>query len=736
MKKKLLIGALLLEAAAFQAMTTDASAQSASPQAEAAGAQAGSQVGSQVGGQTKGQSRGRAVKPVKLESIKVFAETDPYFERQNTTALKGDVDEHLIPFTTNVLNEQVIEDLKADRLEKAFGYIPGFARSGTTANSFNIRGHAADLQNLQVDGLPGLTSRFGSLTTANIERVEVLKGPASVLYGWMYPGGLVNMITKKPEDKDVRELNLSGQVFPDYGDAGYSASIDINGRANETGTLLFRMIAGYENEDSFRDHVSGDRMIYAFPSLAWVPDATRRLDVQLEYTKEDRAADQGLFVLNRDIKQRADITTYYQEPGDTDNDEGYALGVTYEHLFDNGPTLNLKWRSVWHEDERDLYENNSVRGDDTLRRRNRHQYNERQYHFGDANLDIDLDVVTEQTLTVGVNGGYEYRQYDRLAFDTTGANVSLLNPSYTGNILTDDPGSFRKWDLYNIGIYGQDQIFVTDRLSLIVGGRYDMQAGDYDLSYRDNATTADESVFIQTTAYNGGLTYQVTEQASVYGSVSRSFNPQSIPTFDANNEQLDPEKGIQYEIGAKLSLLNDKLNMNFSIYDLTKENISETVNGESQLIGTIESIGTEAVVQYQPSPNWQFQAAYSYVNAEVTETTNDDAIGNVPGFVPKHSASLLARYNHPEEVLGGLVGMGLGWRFESERYTDEEASKRVRMPSYNVVDMNFYYELEELKLSFNVENVLGETYFIGGTNDTAIYVGDPRKFIFRAKYVF
>lgn len=678
----------------------------------------------------------QSTEPDTLGAIKVFADLDPYFEQKNSTALKGAVDEDRIPFTTNVLNSQVIEDLKADRLEKAFDYIPGFTRSGPIANSFTIRGQSADLQNLQVDGLPGLTTRFGSPTTANIERVEVLKGPASVLYGWMDPGGMVNMITKKPEDEEIREITASGQIFPEYGETGYAASFDINGRADDTGTFLYRLVAGYENEDSFRDHVDDDRAAYIFPSFAWVPDENRRLDIQFEYTKDDRKADDGLFVLNQDINQRADITTYYQEPGDTDTDEGYALGLAYQHGFTKGVDLNLKWRSVWHTDERDLYESNAVQSDGTLRRRNRHQYNEREYHFADANVNVGLNALVKQQLIVGVNGGYEYRQYDRIAFDTTGANVDLIDPVYTGQVLEDDPGSFRTWDLYNVGVYAQDQIAVTDKLSFVLGGRYDTQKGDYSLRYEDRSTTANESATVHNTSFNAGATYEVTPMASVYASVSQSFNPQAIPTYDANNQQLDPEQGMQYEVGVKLHLLDDKLNANLAVYDMTKENISETVDGARALVGTVESQGAEISLQYQPSLNWQIQAAYSYTEAEVTETTNDDARGNVPGFVPRHTASLLARYNHPEEVLGGMVGMGLGWRYQSSRYTDEETSKRVSLPSYHVTDLNFYYELENLKLSLIIDNLLDELYFTGATDDTSMYVGDPRTVTLKAKYIF
>lgn len=663
---------------------------------------------------------------VKLDPMVVYGKLTPYFQKTNTSALKGKFSDKKIPFTTNVFGSQVIEDLKADRLEKAFEYIPGFSRSGPIADAFTIRGHSAGLQNLQVNGLPGLTSRFGSPATANIEKVEVIKGPASVLYGSMDPGGLVNVVTKKPENDEFYKATLSGQVFTGYGDAGYSPSIDFNGRLNDSGSGLYRLIAGYENKDSFRDFVKDEEAFYLFPSVSWVPSQEQRLDLQLEYTKEKRAGDNGLFVLNQDINQRADITTYYQEPGDIDTDEGLAVNVSYKDKLNDTLGLNVNWRSVWHEDERDLYESKSVQSDGTLLRRNRHQINKRQYHFGDVSLNIDTDFILKQKWVVGLSGGYEHINYDRLAFDKKGASVRLINPIHTGHILDDDPGSFRTYDFYNLGGYAQGQVFVNDKLNLLLGGRYDTQSGDYNLRYIDKEKSDTQSVDVSALSFNTGVAYEFSKNLSVYASYSESFNPQNVPTFDANNRQLDPERGIQYEVGAKLSLLDNKLNANLALFDLTKENVSEKVDGHRQLIGAVKSQGFETQVQYQPSPNWQFQVGYGYTDAEHSETRIENAIGNVPAFSPRHTASFLSRYNYPEEFLGGLAGVGLGTRYVSSRFTDEESTKRVKLPSYVVADLNFYYELEGMKLSLNVNNIFDEMYFNGGTDDIRVYAGDPR----------
>lgn len=673
-----------------------------------------------------------------LDELVVVGEQTSYFEKARGTALKLDVDDSLVPYSTNVINETMLEDLKARTLEDAYPYIPGFTRSGNNANSFTIRGHSADLQNIQVDGLPGLTSRFGSPVTANIERVEVLKGPASLLYGWMDPGGLVNIITKKPEFEKSHTLDMATQYFTGQGEFGFGSNIDLTGPLNDDRTILYRLIAGGEQEDSFRNFVD-ERSAYVFPSISWVPDEETRLDLQFEYLREDRSADSGLFVLNRDINTVAPIETYYQEPGDTDDDEGYAFNLNFDRDISDALELNVKWRSVWHEDERDLYENNAVRPDNTLRRRNRHQYNEREYHFADINLEYSTETRgVENRLLAGINGGYEYRQFDRLAFDTRGANVNLLNPVYTGPVLADDPGNFRNWDLYNYGAYISDHITFNKRYSFVFGVRHDRQKGDYHESFRDNATVVDADASVNSTIFNTGLVYAPTETLSVYGGYSQSFSPQAIPSFDTNGLELAPEEGEQYEVGVKLALLEETLNLNFAYFDITKSNVKETnpATGDPELVGDIASNGIEFVMQYLPTPTVQMQLGYTYMNAEVEESFNANAIGNEPAFAPEHNLSFWLRYNHPREVLGGLVGASLGYKYESMRFTDEESNRRVELPGYNVIDLGLYYELEDVKFALNFANALDDEYFVGGSNDVRLYPGEPRKVTLSASYEF
>ncbi|PWQ95177.1 TonB-dependent siderophore receptor [Leucothrix arctica] len=664
---------------------------------------------------------------VELDTVFVNGKQDSYFEKSRETALKTETSDLDTPFSTSVINDTLLKDLKANTLEDSYDYITGFNRSGTNANAFTIRGMSADLTNIQTDGLPGLTSRFGSPVTANIERVEVLKGPSSVLYGAMDPGGLVNIVTKKPEAEAKRTIDVGYQYFTEQSKGGYEASLDLTGPLNNSGTVLYRFIAGGESKDSFRNHVDSDN-IYLYPSLTYKPNDNTQLDVQAEYLKEDRKADNGLFVLNNDINTIAPIETYYQEPGDSDKDEGTAISASLKHKFNDQLTANVKLRSVKHTDERDLYESNAVSDDDgTLRRRNRHQYNERDAHTLDANLNYKIDGAVEQNILVGLTVGKEYRQFDRLAFDERGAFININNPVYTGDILADDPGSFRHWNLYSKALYLSDQIYVNEALSLTAGIRHDIQKGDYHLSFLDSDTVQDEEADSSNTSFNAGAVYRVNDSLSVYGSYAESFNPQSIPTFDASGDQLAPEEGEQFEVGVKFSSANERLNLNLALFDITKANVAEEsdVTGFDELIGTIESRGLEANLQYQITDNLQLQTGYTYTDAEVTDTFNDDALGNVPGAVAKHAAFAWGRYNYPKSVLGGNVGASAGVTYKGERYTDEETSKRVLLPDYTVIDVGLHYERKNAKYALNIGNITDETYYIGGTNDSRIYAGDP-----------
>ncbi|WP_221793448.1 TonB-dependent siderophore receptor [Oceanobacter mangrovi] len=669
------------------------------------------------------------------DTLVVVGKQQSWFEQQAATAMKMDSDLLQTPFSQNTINAAMLEDLKASTLETAYGYLAGVSRSGEGANSFTIRGMAADLQNIQVDGLPGLVSRFGAPVTANIERVEVLKGPASVLYGLMEPGGLVNIVTRKPEADSHGSVDLSYQNYVNQQKGGYQGSVDYTGALDDDAEYLYRIIGGGERSNSFRDCVDTETE-YLYPSFSrlW---ANSRLDVQLEYTHEKRGADQGLAVLNHDIDTAASIETYYQEPGDYELDEGYGLAVAYQQTLSDALSFNVKWRSILHEDENRRYENTTVNQDEgTLTRRNRHQLNKRAYHFLDANLSWNLDGAIPQQLLLGFNGGYEYRQYDRLDWDSRGAEIDIADPEYTGRILAYNPGSMRRWKLYNVGVYGFDKLSLGERWTLVVGARYDQQQGDYRSFYLDKDDTEHEASRTSSTNYSSGLVYQASDEWSLYSSYAESFDPQTVGTYDANGDQLEPEQAEQYELGSKYASPDGRLNVQLAWFDITKHNVVEDNDGVNELVGRVHSRGVEFNGQYQVTDQWQLQTAWAWINARVTETLNADASYSSPAFAPVHTASLWSRYNYPAMVWGGFVGGSVGLQHQSQRYTDESRSDRVRLPGYTIMQLGMYYERMYSKYALNVANLTNEVYYTGGRSDTKIWPGEPTKVTLTAQFDF
>ena len=669
-----------------------------------------------------------------VDTLVVTAKQQSWFEQSSSTALKMEAAQLETPFSQNTINDAMLEDLKASTLEAAYGYLAGVSRSGEAANSFTIRGMSADLQNVQVDGLPGLVSRFGAPVTANLERVDVLKGPASVLYGLMEPGGMVNMVTKKPEAEFHRQADVSYQNYVNQNKGGYNGSFDVTGAMDDDSEYLYRLIGGAEHSNSFRDYVdTNTRYLYPSFSRVW---ADSRLDVQLEYTYEKRGADQGLALADgTDLDSVESIETYYQEPGDFERDEGYALGVSYVQQLNRDATLNVKWRSVLHEDENQRYENNRVNSDGTLRRRDRHQLNRRAYHFLDTSVAWSFDGAVRHDLLVGINGGYEYRQYDRLDWRTSSTPISIADPVYyqEDESIADVPGSMRRWKLYNAGVYAFDRVYLSDAWTLVAGARYDQQQGDYRRIDNDSGDATRTS----STNYNAGVVYQPTLTTSVYASYAESFDPQTVGTLDADGEQLDPEQAEQYEVGAKYASEDQRLNLQLAYFDINKHNIvEENEAGDNELLGSVHSRGAEFNGQYQLSDVWQLQANYAWVNARITDTTDADSRYNAPAFAPVHSGSVWTRYNYPQMVAGGFVGGSFGAKYQSERYTGTASGSRVRLPGYTVMDMALYYERMSSKYSLTVANLTNEVYYSGGRNALKLWPGAPTKVTLSAQFDF
>lgn len=662
-----------------------------------------------------------------LDSVTVVGTQDSYYNEYNSTSMKGEFKDIETPYSTTVTNKTLIKDIQALRLEDTYDYTTGVTSTNPRANGIIVRGFELDLQNIQINGMPGLISRFSSPTTANIEKVEILKGPASVLYGNMDSGAYINIQSKKPQAEDKITFSTSYSTYASNissagDDNSFTASVDATGTIQEG--LYYRFIIVKEDIESFRDNVSNDNF-YVYPSLLWEVSDETSLLVALEYGKEEASADEGLAVLDNDISTIADIDTVYQEDGDFDNDDGVTLSLNLEHNFKDDSKLNLAWRSVMHSDERKLYENQSVDDDDeTVIRRARHQYNERDWHTFDSNYNFKAKTADMiHNMTVGATLTYRVTDFDRKVWGSNLDGIDIYDPDY-GESSTADEGNWRKTKYTSKAVYFQDKIDVTKDLVLVGSFRADRTNIEFDCIRGESSSCVDNSTSSNNIVGSIGAVYAINPYVSIYASMGQSYEPLTAERVDENGDGLDSLESEQIEIGAKFNI-NEKLNTTVSFYKINKTNVAEKVSDNIyELVGEVESKGFEIDLQWLPTNNWQIKTGYAYNDSE--NKSGDDTYTLVE-HNPKHTAFLFTRYNFPTKVLNGTLGISSGITYKDSVYTSSSEDDATQLPSYIKGDVGVHYDRKDWGLSLNIENITDKEYYKYGDEDYGIYAGDPRK---------
>src|ERR1019366_6442482 len=440
--------------------------------------------------------------------------------------------------------------------------------------------------------LPGLASRFGSPTTANVERVEVIKGPASVLYGSMNPGGIINIVTKQPLAK--RSLNLyatlasfAGQNSGLGDDVSFTAALDTTGPLDAGKHWLYRFITAYEDSTGFRQF-SWARNFYLFPSLTYRLDQNTEVTLKLDVTRQHRFSDQYLVAPFQLIQNVARHDLTYQDRRNTEYDRGDIYVLSFNHRFDNSWTLKANFRDVQHVDGRDPLENSSLINatpveNSLVVQRYRDTWNRRRYTYYDVNFYGEVGPEGfKHTLLFGHNGGFETHDFLRWIFATLPGGVNVYNPGHDTRPFpyvvynpAIGPSQNAVSKYYNQGYYVSDQIKVGNNLRASAGLHYET----YDMKYVDTApaTNSHFALTSHSTVPSAGLVYQPQEMLSLYASYTESFKPSPPQNVDENQNGFPPEIAKQVEIGAKADFLSGQLGVLLSLYDLRRQHVSEAV---------------------------------------------------------------------------------------------------------------------------------------------------------------
>ncbi|WP_348982710.1 TonB-dependent siderophore receptor [Brasilonema octagenarum] len=651
----------------------------------------------------------------------VTGERDGYRVPNASTATKTDTPLRDIPQSIQVVPQEVLRDRKVRNLTEAVetvaGVIDGGNRAGSSASSRFIRGfeQSGNFRNRYRDA-PNtyiLSSPIGT-----IEQVEVVKGPASVLFGDTEPGGIVNVTTKKPLSQPFYSIGL------EVGNYGfYQPTIDLSGQLTTKRDLLYRLIAGYKGEGNIQDFVEKNEVTVA-PSITWELRDNTELNVYYEYTKfvADPAVSSGLLLSDNRLTPRNLYTSY---PNFTDSEQSaQRFGYTLTHKFNDNWQVRNNFAGLLSKLIQTQTYTTNVTGDRFATVESYDLDYGYDNYFGQIDLlgKFKTGSISHQLLI-----GFDVNDYTDTYQGLFNTNLPLLdlnNPNYDVPEPTYDP--FLKFQnrVRSYGIYLQDQVTFAENFKLLIGGRYDWVSSTFEIGdFGSLGNTTDEPER-NAGAFSPriGLVYQPSDTISLYASYSRSFRAQTF--FNSATQPFDPTKGTQYEVGIKADWLEGKLSTTLAAYHLTKTNVATTDPNNpvfSIQTGEQRSQGIELDVAGEILPGWKVIAAYAYTDAEVTKDTTTP-VGNRLNNVPTNQASLWTTYQIQQGTLQGL-GFGFGLFYVGERQGDLANSFQIK--DYLRTDAALYYRRDRFQAALNVRNLFDIDYASSAYGRNYINRGEP-----------
>jgi iron complex outermembrane recepter protein len=629
-----------------------------------------------------------------------------------------------IPASIQVVPKQVLEEQQVDNLNEALKNVPGLIQNTPDDTpifqSPNIRGFfTGEGNNFTRNGLNLQVAGPGTAIFSNIEQVEVLRGPASVLFGRGNPGGTINIVTKQPQSDPFYSVEASVGSY-DF----YQGAVDLTGPLNDSKTIQYRLNASYENAGSFVDFVERETPAVA-GALKFKIGENTDLTFDTQYVRATVGRGSGLPLegtLLPNPNGEIPLNRNLSNPDGFFFSNTLLVGYNLEHRFsENWTVRNAFYFSNEDYGYKNLYEAVSLDPDlRTLQRETYGDYDQKVQAF-----DLVTNVVgkfstgpIQHQLLLGADlRRSNFRGVQKASF--RGTPIDLFNPVYSAEILDEQtfPPSNTTALTNSLGIYIQDQITVTDNLKFLLGGRFDtFEQTDKDL-LANTETSQSGSAF----SPRLGIVYQPIEPISLYASYSRSFTP--TIGRSADNEPFKPGRGTQYEIGVKADI-NDKLSTTLAFYDLTRTNVTTADPdrpGFEIQTGEQNSRGVELFVSGEILPGWNVIAGYAYTNARLTKD-NAFPVGNQINNVAKNSLNFWTSYEIQKGTLKGL-GFGLGFFYTGDRQGDLDNS--FALPSYLRTDAAIFYKRDRFRVGLNFTNLFDIEYFQPSNAAFPVYPGEP-----------
>lgn len=663
------------------------------------------------------------------QSITVTGARRDGYAPSDTNAARINAPLRDIPQTVNIVPAEVLRDQRALSVQDALKNVPGvgFSHGDGQRDQVSIRGFSA-IADQFVDGFRDDALYFRDLS--NIERIEVIKGPAAVLYGRGSSGGLINRITRQP-GIDVTTLTLTaGSEEVKRGE------FDL-GRAARSGAFAFRVTGAVERSGSYRDQQFLNREALA-PSVRFALGEDTLLVARGEYLRDRRLTDFGIPAFQG---RPVDVprSTYYgaanAREADYNQSEVLSQTATLTHRFNETLSFRTGFRHYRYAlDRRNTLPGsvNEARRTVTLNRSTVARHEDGWSSQSELNQELRV-AGTRHTILYGLEIARQAK--DALVYSRSGiATVDLFNPvlpvvpvTLPGNPSTDNRGIFD-----NRALYVQDLIDFGGGFKALVGVRHDWFnqrtvqriAGQRGVSRQDREWSP-----------RAGLVFQPDERQSYYVSWSRSFQPSGEAfALAANNADIAPETTTNTEIGARYTLLNGALNLTASAFELERTGIKAASPAAPTIlipIGTQRTRGIELSGTLDLPSGWRAIAGYAYLDARITRSIAVDAgqpiEGKRPTLTPVHSANLFVT-----KSFGGRFGFGLGANYMGDRFANP--GNTVVLPHYITADALAWYQAGPVRLQLNVANLFDRSYIISGhgTSPNLNLPGPPRQFLLTA----
>jgi len=654
-------------------------------------------------------------KEITLPAVKVKATRDNksgnYKAGSSTVGTKTDTPLIETPQSISVITNDQMEAQNVSTMAEALRYTPG-VQSETfgfepRTTFIKIRGFDATETGLYRDGLklsnPGFAVGY-SLEPYGAERVEVPRGPASVLYGQASPGGLVNYVSKRPTFDPFREIKFEAGTYDRF-----QGELDVGGALDERKTLAYRVTGLVRGSETQVDFIKDNR-IYVAPALTWKPSDATTLTFLSHYQKDDTQPSQRLpakGTLRSNANGKIPTNRFTGEPNvDQYSREEFAVGYALEHRVNDAVTLRQNTRYYNNEvDDRSIYTTALLADQRTISRALYESFgkvhgfnldNQAQFKFSTAMLAHTL------------LSGLDFQHVGSNSLQTYGAapNLDIFNPVY-GSTVASAP-VFKNEDVTQnqIGLYLQDQIKFGEHWRATLGGRYDRADSVTKNQLAGTSATQDDHALTG----RAGLVYVADNGLAPYFSYAQSFLP-ALGT-DAAGKALKPETGEQYEFGVKFQPKNQNSFVTLAYFDLTRTDFltPDPITYANVQRGEANSRGVELEGVASLDNGLNLTANYTYLNANVTKSSFTAEVGEPLEYTPEHKASAWADYTVPTGIAKGW-GVGGGARFIGTSFGNSYAAKNtIEVPSTVLFDASTHYNWKQFQFSVNLQNALDKEY--------------------------